>query len=110
MVHSQSRTDDSEDDTTTETESDDEDAVHGSWDPAQDEFAPEDKEYVQQLVGGCHVDERTRQVKIGVDTPGAQCDMEPAAEVFQRFRRVLYKVEPIRQELRRLRMRPSSVY
>jgi len=84
------------------------DDVLGSQDVVE-EFASEDKDYVQQLVGGCHV-EGGRDVSAGLDVADENdSPAEPAAgEVYQSFCQLLHKIEPLRPALQALRMTPSS--
>ena len=86
----------------------DEDDVLGSQDVVE-EFASKDKDSVQQLVGGCHV-EGGRDDSAGLDNADENdSPVEPAAgEVYQSFCQLLYGIPSLHPALQALRMTPSS--
>jgi hypothetical protein len=98
------------DDTDTGTDWDDVDVKPGSRDVIEKEFATVDNQYVQELVGGCHVVEPTSDVSTESGTADVKGNTaeRSADEVYHHFCSVLYKVQIVRRELRKLNMKPQS--
>ena len=69
-----------------------------------------DNQYVQELVGGCHIVEPASRVSTGSGTADVKCNILERSpdEVYRHFCSVLCKVEIARRELRKLNMKPQS--
>ena len=98
------------DDTDTGTDWNDVDVKPGSRDVIEKEFATVDNQYVQELVGRCHMVEPASDVSTGSGTADVKCNIPERSpdEVYRHFCSVLCKVEIARRELRKLNMKPQS--